>query len=159
MRSLYYTNFCFWKSCWQLKIRHVAQKSKIPKIGRLAYACMVSRVLWSSLSDAKLINYWPFQGHQFIFALTDRHVSGPREPLGLDHVLTALPEWQGLHQEEEGKNISRPEKCERQLSFPYCATSGKWVRKTLTMSANFWVMRGRFARMMSFSHEFSKVAK
>ena len=27
-------------------------------------------------------------------------------------------------------------------SFPYCATSGKWVRKTITMSANFWVMRG-----------------
>ena len=27
-----------------MKIRHAAQKSKIPKIGRLAYACMVSRV-------------------------------------------------------------------------------------------------------------------
>ena len=33
----------------------------------------------------------------------------------------------------------------QKLSFPYCATSGKWVRKTLTMSANFWVMRGRQA--------------
>lgn len=29
------------------------------------------------------------------------------------------------------------------LSVPNGAMSGKWVRKTLTMSAKFWVMRGR----------------
>ena len=52
MKSLYYTNFCFWKSCWQLKIRLAAQKSKIPKIGHLAYTCMVSRV-WSSQDGLK----------------------------------------------------------------------------------------------------------
>ena len=32
------------------------------------------------------------------------------------------------------------------LSFSVRVTSGKWVRKTLTLSVNFWVVRGRRAR-------------
>ena len=49
MKSLYLTNFCFWKSSWQLKIRHAAQKAKNPKISQIAYTCLATRVLYGFL--------------------------------------------------------------------------------------------------------------